>query len=107
MWNAAVAALGTALTVAALGVPATVVIDGGRLDAARAQVFAGSACSPFATALANLKADADKWLSKGPWSVIDKGKAAPGGTINDYYSMAPYFWPTVEPTTDNVSRPRR
>ncbi|KZV83068.1 chondroitin AC/alginate lyase [Exidia glandulosa HHB12029] len=82
-------------------VPATVVIDGGRMHAARAQIVAGSACAPLKKALTALKTDADSWLSKGPWSVVDKGVAAPGGTIHDYLSKAPYFWPTKNKTDDN------
>lgn len=90
------------VTVDALKVPATVVIDGGRLHAARAQIVAGKACAPLKSALTALKKDADSWLGKGPWSVIDKGVAAPGGTIHDYLSKAPYFWPSKNKTADNV-----
>ncbi|KAH7107235.1 chondroitin AC/alginate lyase [Auriculariales sp. MPI-PUGE-AT-0066] len=88
-------------TIRALSFPSTVVIDGGRLYALRQRFLAGAACSKFNSSLASLTADADKWLTKGPWSVLDKGQPAPGGTVNDYYSMAPYYWPTVEPTDDN------
>ncbi|EJD44750.1 chondroitin AC/alginate lyase [Auricularia subglabra TFB-10046 SS5] len=82
-------------------VPATVVIDGGRMHAARAQIMAGTACGPFEASLAALQKDADSWLTKGPWSVIDKGVAAPGGTIHDYLSKAPYFWPSKDKTAAN------
>lgn len=89
------------VVVRGLRVPATVVIDGGRMHAARAQIMDGKACAPLTAALDALTKDADSWLTQGPWSVVDKGVPAPGGTIHDYLSKAPYFWPSQNKTADN------
>jgi hypothetical protein len=43
---------------------------------------------------ANLKAQADDWLTQGPWSVTNKKILPPGGDIHDYASQAPYYWPS-------------
>ncbi|VVE21565.1 alginate lyase family protein [Pandoraea anhela] len=40
-----------------------------------------------------LMADADKALSVGPMSVVDKGLTPPSGDKHDYLSMGPYWWP--------------
>ena len=77
--------------------PKTVVIDGWRLVAAKASLAAGS--STYKHALKHLTAQADSWLSMGPWSVVNKTLPAPGGTIHDYTSQAPYWWPNPN-TTD-------
>lgn len=37
--------------------------------------------------------EADKALSRGPYSVTDKGKLVPGASANDYTSIGPYWWP--------------
>ena len=44
-------------------------------------------------AYAALIKDADKAMTQGPWSVIDKTKTPPSGDKHDYMSIAPYFWP--------------
>ncbi|HEY0706129.1 MAG TPA: alginate lyase family protein [Polyangia bacterium] len=36
---------------------------------------------------------ADKWLSRGPWSVLDKTRVAVSADKHDYMSLASYWWP--------------
>lgn len=40
-----------------------------------------------------LLADAEAALSQGPYSVTHKPSPPPGGDLNDYWSLAPYWWP--------------
>lgn len=40
-----------------------------------------------------LIAEADKALTRGPYSVTDKSKLVPGATPHDYTSIGPYWWP--------------
>jgi hypothetical protein len=44
-------------------------------------------------ALDDLLRDADKTLSKGPYSVVYKSKVPPSGDKHDYMSVGPYWWP--------------
>lgn len=44
-------------------------------------------------AYAALIRDADKALTAGPWSVMDKTRTPPSGDKHDYMSIAPYYWP--------------
>ena len=46
-----------------------------------------------------LKADTEKALKRGPYSVIDKTTLPPSGSRNDYWHPAPYWWPN--PSTAN------
>jgi hypothetical protein len=82
-----------------LPVPRTVVLDGPRLAITRtlARAHAPSLEKP----LAELTAQADAYLSQGPWSVTDKPQTAPSGDKHDYLSEAPYWWPTQPVTSDN------
>jgi hypothetical protein len=36
---------------------------------------------------------ADKWLARGPWSVLDKTRTAVSADKRDYISLASYWWP--------------
>lgn len=45
------------------------------------------------------RAEADKAMTAGPFSVMQKNAAPPSGDKHDYMSMAPYFWPN--PDTPN------
>jgi hypothetical protein len=36
---------------------------------------------------------ADRALKEGPFTIVNKPKAPPGGDRHDYSSLAPYFWP--------------
>ncbi len=78
---------------AAAKVPHTVVLDGARLAATRAH--------PPAAQFRLLRATADGWLTKGPWTVTSKPQTPPSGDKHDYLSEAPYWWPTQPQTTAN------
>ncbi|KAL6889482.1 alginate lyase domain-containing protein [Trichoderma longibrachiatum] len=77
-----------------LKVPNTVVIDGWRLVDAKTRLLLGD--RELKTALKHLTAQADSWLSQGPWTVTAKTKPPPNGTIHDYSSQAPYWWPNPD-----------
>jgi hypothetical protein len=47
----------------------------------------------YNTAMSGLIEEADKQMTKGPWSVVDKKVLAPSNDPHDYVSLAPYFWP--------------
>jgi len=47
----------------------------------------------------NLIQSADKSLSAGPFTVMNKTQVPPSGNKHDYMSLAPYFWPN--PKTPN------
>ncbi|WP_329114281.1 alginate lyase family protein [Streptomyces sp. NBC_01465] len=79
--------------------PRTPVIDGKRLEQARARLAHGDPA--LRTAVKSLTAQADSWLGQGPWTVVDKPKPAPGGDVHDYLSQAPYWWPSQPKTADN------
>lgn len=74
-----------------LPTPKTVVIDGDLLAATKQRLKHGD--KGLDAALQHLKAQADSWLNQGPWTVTAKTKAPPNGTIHDYASQAPYWWP--------------
>lgn len=72
--------------------PLTAVIDGARLVANKAALQAND---PVLTAaLKNLVTEANSWLGQGPWTVANKTQKPPNGSINDYASQAPYWWPS-------------
>ncbi|KAL6863532.1 alginate lyase domain-containing protein [Trichoderma novae-zelandiae] len=75
-------------------VPNTVVIDGWRLVDAKTRLYLGD--HDLTTALKHLTAQADSWLSQGPWTVTAKTKPPPNGTLHDYSSQAPYWWPNPD-----------
>jgi hypothetical protein len=74
-------------------IPKTVVLDGKRLFAAKVLIAAGDPA--YRIALSYLTAQADSWLSQGPWSVTNKKITPPGGDKHDYASQAPYWWPSA------------
>ncbi|KFY79813.1 hypothetical protein V499_01246 [Pseudogymnoascus sp. VKM F-103] len=71
--------------------PNTAVLDSFRLFEAKLQLKLGS--PNLKTALNHLTAQADGWLTKGPFSVTSKTIEPPGGDKHDYASQAPYWWP--------------
>ncbi|TQJ86710.1 alginate lyase family protein [Streptomyces sp. SLBN-31] len=79
--------------------PATVVLDGARLQRTKATLDRGD--PQLRRELAVLTSRADNWLHEGPWTVVDKPRPAPGGDPHDYLSQAPYWWPSTTPTADN------
>src|SRR2546426_6734005 len=44
-------------------------------------------------AWARLERDAQKALSEGPFSIVNKSVTPPSGDKHDYMTQAPYFWP--------------
>jgi alginate lyase len=79
--------------------PHTVVLDGARLRQASIGLHHGD--KALTATLKQLTAQADGWLTQGPWSVMDKPQTPPGGDKHDYLSQAPYWWPTQPKTADN------
>lgn len=70
--------------------PTTLLWRPDALAAQKARINKAPASVP---AYAALIKDADKAMTQGPWSVIDKTKTPPSGDKHDYMSIAPYFWP--------------
>ncbi|MFE1928156.1 alginate lyase family protein [Streptomyces asoensis] len=81
------------------GAPHTTVLDGARLQRTKAALDRGD--PRLRTAVRALAARADAWLDQGPWTVVDKPRPAPGGDVHDYLSQAPYWWPSVPPSSGN------
>src|SRR5438045_8424382 len=80
-------------TAAAATTPQTVILDGAKLAAIKAQLTS-SPTSGETKALAALKKSADAALTAGPWSVMDK-KSTVSKDKRDYYSLATYDWRTL------------
>ncbi len=70
--------------------PSTLLWRPDALAAQKARIDKAPASVP---AYAALIKDADKAMTQGPWSVLDKTKVPPSGDKHDYMSIAPYFWP--------------
>ncbi|HVU44956.1 MAG TPA: alginate lyase family protein [Terracidiphilus sp.] len=66
--------------------PATLAIDGAFLAQAKTH--------PDAAILEAVRAEADKAMGEGPFSVMDKKDVPPSGDKHDYMSLAPYWWPS-------------
>ncbi|MCB0061004.1 MAG: alginate lyase family protein, partial [Caldilineaceae bacterium] len=64
------------------------------------------AASPLQPAYRKLLFDADKALTAGPFSVLDKPMTPPSGDKQDYYSVGPYWWPNPD-TADGLPYVRR
>ncbi|MFD9905732.1 alginate lyase family protein [Streptomyces sp. NPDC059063] len=79
--------------------PHTTVLDGRRLADTKARLDKGD--PQLRRALRGLTDRADQWLGKGPWTVVDKPRPAPGGDPHDYLSQAPYWWPTRPTSPEN------
>ncbi|WAU81937.1 alginate lyase family protein [Streptomyces sp. Qhu-G9] len=79
--------------------PHTAVLDGTRLQQAKTRLDRGD--PQLRRAAQALTARADRWLSQGPWTVVDKPRPAPSGDVHDYLSQAPYWWPSQPPTSGN------
>ncbi|TPQ21447.1 alginate lyase family protein [Streptomyces sporangiiformans] len=91
--------LPTASALPAPRVPKTTVLDGVRLQQTKLRLDRGD--HQLRRTLKQLTTRADTWLDKGPWTVVDKPRPAPGGDVHDYLSQAPYWWPSQPRTTDN------
>jgi len=85
------AALLVATTLNAADVPPRVfLLDGEVLQENRRSVLAGD--KTLQAALGKLTRAADKMLSAGPFSVMDKAGPPPSGDKHDYQSIGPYWW---------------
>ena len=62
-----------------------------RLSTVKSKIAADG--SNYKTAYEKLISDADKALSKAPYTVTDKTKPGPSGDLKDYVSLARYYWP--------------
>jgi len=71
--------------------PDLLVSKGEHLAAVRERLRAGD--ESLGAALALLRAEADRTLSEGPWSVVQKSGIASGSDPHDYRSLGPYWWP--------------
>lgn len=89
--------LALAGAVRAAEVPRTFAMRGTDLALARVRLAEGDV--RLATALTQLKAEADTLLELRPASVMDKTRVAASGNRHDYFSQAPYWWP--DPTKPN------
>jgi hypothetical protein len=69
-------------------------LDGGTLHTVRDRIALGD--KQFQSALDALRHDADRALSGGPFSVVNKDAVPPSGDKHDYLSFAPYWWPNPE-----------
>jgi hypothetical protein len=81
----------TQKTLASETVPRVFLLDAQQIKEAKNRIRAGE--QNISAAWAKLKAEAQKALSTGPFSVVTKGPAPPSGDKHDYMSQAPYFWP--------------
>jgi len=88
--NIVVAYLLIVATASAAG-PSVLLIDGDHLASVNASLAGGE--QRFATALQELKEDADRAMKMQPVSVMDKAITPPSGDKHDYMSQAPYWWP--------------
>ncbi|ODO00277.1 hypothetical protein I350_06907 [Cryptococcus amylolentus CBS 6273] len=91
LWDSAAHSAVQARSCNTSSVPQTVVLDGQRLADAKSRLQAGD--DDLQEVLDNLLVQANKYLSQGPWTVTDNEKSVPNGTIYDYASQAPYWWP--------------
>lgn len=89
---------------AAAPTPKVFLLDAARLTASRQAIQRDD--PSVRAAWAALRADADKALAAGPFSVVSKAIAPPSGDKHDYLSQAPYFWPNPA-TPDHLPYVRR
>ncbi|MGW5716313.1 alginate lyase family protein [Amycolatopsis sp. NPDC003865] len=89
----------TVPVIGAICAPRTAVLDGDQLLRTKFAALVGERTAK--TALGNLLAQAKTDLTTGPWSVTAKKQVPPSGDKHDYLSLAPYWWPTTEPTAEN------
>jgi len=84
--------------------PRVFLLDAVRLSASRAAIARDDPATRAAWLA--LRADADRALAAGPFSVVTKAVAPPSGDKHDYMSQAPYFWPNPA-TPDHLPYVRR
>jgi hypothetical protein len=71
--------------------PSVFLLDAGHLAETRRKAI--DRPEDFEAALGAIRAEADRSLGEGPWSVMDKKHVPPSGDKHDYYSVGPYWWP--------------
>jgi len=59
----------------------------------RTLIQRGQASATLRDAYEALLAEADSLLTVGPFSVADKPIGPRGGSVHDFYTLSPYFWP--------------
>ena len=59
----------------------------------RREDVAALAAAPEGPLAAALRAAAAEAMTRGPFSVTQKGELPPGGDLHDYYHPSPYWWP--------------
>ncbi|SEF30838.1 Alginate lyase [Amycolatopsis pretoriensis] len=89
----------TVPVIGAICAPQTAVLDGNQLLRTKFAALVGERTAK--TALGNLLKQAKTDLTTGPWSVTTKKQVSPSGDKHDYLSLAPYWWPTTQPTAEN------
>src|SRR5207248_1914071 len=77
--------------VSASTAPRVFLLDAGQLQTAKQRLRDGD--KNLAQAWSKLEREAQKALSAGTFSVVDKAVTPPSGDKHDYLSQAPYFWP--------------
>ena len=87
----------TTLAQAESGAPKIFLLKANDLITTREHIKAGDRKTE--SALAKLRADAEKALNSGPFSVTSKTVTPPSGDKRDYMSQAPYFWPDPKTQT--------
>ena len=84
--------------------PRVFLLDAGQLVAEREVASSHPGQSDDVVKVA--RAEADKAMKVGPFSVMQKTIAPPSGDKHDYMSWAPYFWPNPD-TADHLPYVRR
>lgn len=87
----AAARVNEALSVDAIPLPSTILMDGRILAESKQRILAGDA--ELQPAMSNLLSDAERVMQEGTFSVMDKTKLPPSGDKHDYASYARYWWP--------------
>src|SRR5437764_5599729 len=72
-------------------VPRTFLLDARQLQLTRQRLHDGD--KSLTAAWARLEREAQKALSEGPFSVVNKSVTPPSEDKHDYMTQAPYFWP--------------
>src|SRR5256884_910082 len=72
-------------------VPRTFLLDARQLQLTRQRVRDGD--KGLTAPWARLEREAQKALSEGPFSIVNKSVTPPSGDKHDYMTQAPYFWP--------------
>jgi hypothetical protein len=77
----------------ALAAEGPVIFTSDGADLARAKQKARAGEDAAKEVVDDIRKDADKALSAGPFSVVDKSAMPPSGDKHDYMSLSPYWWP--------------